>query len=328
MSSDTKVFLPRKFRRGLIGGFLRDLDSCKEASDVCVDFSRLVFSYPVAMMVVGASLKEWVSFRRDAGLITRKAGIDESKSAHSYLMHLGFFDFIGSDIGKSVGEASGNNNYLPITRVSKPEFNPFDNPLEDWYRLIQYESDRLAKLLVFWDSEQEKAFGYLIREVLRNVFEHSNATECYVCGQRWHGGKVQISIIDAGVGITSTLREVYDISSDRQALEMATEPGISRASQLSDDGNIYDNSGYGLYVLSEIGAQYGWFCMGSGDAVIIKNDEGVVFEDVSFKGTYIGLQLDKEIDNIGVVLDGIIDRGEKISGVNIKASAASRLPVL
>lgn len=68
--------------------------------------------------------------------------------------------------------------------------------------------------------------------------------------------------------------------------------------------------------------------MGSGDAVIIKNDEGVVFEDVTFKGTYIGLQLDKEIDNIGVVLDGIIDRGEKISGVNIKASAASRLPVL
>ena len=321
------ITVPERFERDSLAPFFEKLDVYRNVDNVCLDVGNLKFSYPTAMLVAGAKLREWVMYRRQNGLRSRRSGVDPSRRVISYLMHLGFFDFIGMGVGKSVGEAGGSSSYLPITRVTRPEFNPFDQTVMDWYESIQHEANRLAKVLSQNDADALSTYVYAIREIIRNVFEHSKTEECFICGQRWWGGKVEISIIDEGVGISSTLRESYEIQTDDQALQLAIRPGVSRTNAHAAQ-NVFDNSGFGLFVLSEVGNRFGWFAIGSGSKRLIGTGGRNVIEDFSFPGTFIGIQLFKPVVNFGLVLDEIIEQGESLSdqtGISKKASGASKL---
>ncbi|MCX2781316.1 hypothetical protein [Microbulbifer thermotolerans] len=117
------------------------------------------------------------------------------------------------------------------------------------------------------------------------------------------------------------------MQTDAEALELAIKPGVSRISANSG-GNIFDNSGFGLYVLSEIGDRFGWFAIGSGRSRLIGNNGERVLEDFVFPGTFIGIQVFNRITNFSDVLSEIIRKGEKIAGVNgisNKASGASKV---
>jgi len=323
----TTILVPERFERDSLTPFFEELDFYRDVDNVCLDVGNLKFSYPTAMLVAGAKVREWVLYRHQNGLKSRRAGVDPSRRVISYLMHLGFFDFIRMGVGKSVGEAGGSSSYLPITRVTRPDFNPFDHSVTDWYESIQHEANRLAKVLSHNNEDALSTYAYAIREIIRNVFEHSNTEECFICGQRWWGGKVEISIIDEGVGISSTLRESYDIKTDEHALQLAIRPGVSRTNAHAAQ-NVFDNSGFGLFVLSEVGNRFGWFAIGSGSKRLIGTGGHHEVEDFSFPGTFIGIQLFKPVVNFGSVLDEIIEQGEKLSdqsGISKRASGASKL---
>ena len=89
-----------------------------------------------------------------------------------------------------VGQASGSGTYLPITRISKPDFNSDIENIRDWYEKIMSAARRLARVVsgTVEDTQENRLYNYALREIIRNVFEHSGATECYVCGQRWYNG--------------------------------------------------------------------------------------------------------------------------------------------
>ncbi|MCX2781317.1 hypothetical protein [Microbulbifer thermotolerans] len=178
------IYVPTRFERDSLADFFHELDAYRDHGQVCIDFTRLKFSYPTAMLVAGAKIREWAKYRHQQGYKSKKNGINSSRRVISYLMHLGFFDFIFMGEGNCVGEAGGSSNYLPITRVTRPDFDPFDNSISDWYEDIQHESNRIAKVLCNGNTDSIDTYTYAIREIIRNVFEHSHATECYVCGQR------------------------------------------------------------------------------------------------------------------------------------------------
>lgn len=325
----TTVRLPVTLDRGRLPQLFAELDASRDHAAVVVDFAPMRFSMPTGMLALGSKLREWVQYRRVRGFSSSASGIDAGRVAHSYLMHMGFFQFIGLDAGNDVGEARGSRTYVPITRILRPNVDVGQRGVEVWYAAIEEEARRVAGVLAgFDDSQPLRAYTYSIREVIRNVFEHSQADECYVCGQRWNNGQVEIAILDEGIGIARTLAEAHGIASHADALQLAIRPGVSRTSNYSAQQNIYDNSGFGLYVMSEMGANFGWFVLGSGDALLFGYERERQVSAASFRGTFFGMRFLSTPADTRSVLKDIIAAGEddaRMAGIRTRASGRSRI---
>ena len=76
--------------------------------------------------------------------------------------------------------------------------------------LIEREACRLATVLTA-DKQAQYLRTYILRELMRNVPEHSGADDLWVCGQHWIDGDAEIAIIDEGIGIKESLykKDVY-----------------------------------------------------------------------------------------------------------------------
>lgn len=328
------ILIPAVFDRGSILCLLEELDAARDLDNVTIDFRKLRYSMPTGMLVAGSKLRKWREYRRSCGYKSWCRGIDESIQVHSYLMHLGFFDFLHIDQGKQVGEAKGSARYLPIRMVRRPSVNIEKEGLDAWYDAIMDVSRSLAAVVTGSadDTEELRTYTYCIREVIRNVFEHAQVDECFICGQRWADGRVEIAIIDEGVGLAGTLTPESDFPDDETALLLAVRPGVSRTGLVSAKGpNTYDNSGFGLFVLTELAASFGWFVLGSGSSQMTGLKQKRDVDQTSFQGTYFGMHFTSSPRSFGGVLDDIIQIGEKeagVSGANRRASGMSRLGIL
>lgn len=324
-----EVRIPSRFDQNTLGNLFACLDATRDIDNVNVDFSDLRYSYPTAMLVAGSKLRDWVGYRTTCGYQSTRSGISASISAHSYLMHLGFFDFIHMEEGNRVGGARGSARYLPVTRIERPAIDVMRRGLDEWYSAIQSEARRLAGVLCgsHDDSEALRTYTYSLREIIRNVFEHSQANECFICGQRWHNGRVEVALIDEGVGIVRSIATAYPIEFDDDALSLAIRPGVTRTRAFDAVSNIYDNSGFGLYVLTQLASSFGWFVLGSGTAQIVGHQQVRTSSPSSFKGTYFGMRLERPPHDFASVLRDIIESGEdeaRMSGVHVRASGRSR----
>lgn len=173
-----KIDFPTHLDKDYLDPFFESLRATETHPDkVTINFSTLEFSTPTSMLVVGVVLRNWVSHRKALGLETWRSGLSNTNQAHSYLMHLGFFDFINIPLGKLVGEAKRSQTYLPITTIEKPHDTAKTGDLEAWYESIIGISRSLAGVLAgsHDDSKDLKIYSYSIREIIRNVFEHSGA---------------------------------------------------------------------------------------------------------------------------------------------------------
>lgn len=324
------IYFPTRFDRDTLDDFFEELDSNLDTGEVKLDCSSLRYSFPTAMLVAGSKIRTWVRYRHEHKLVTKKAGVHSSQAVHSYLSHLGFFDYILMGEGNAVGAASGSGTYLPITRISKPDFNSDTESVREWYEKIMSAARGLARVVsgTLEDTQENRLYNYALREIIRNVFEHSGASECYVCGQRWYNGKVEIAVVDEGMGIAESLRKSFELENDMEALNLAIKPGVSRTSNVSKSENIYDNSGFGLYVLSQLATNFGWYILGSGTSRLVGHNREVAEEKLNFSGTYFGMQLLHPPKQFSGTLSDIIMVGEeeaKKSGILKKASGMSKL---
>jgi hypothetical protein len=119
-----EVKLPASFKPETLCNLEASLQKSQFENHVIVDFSPLHWSYPMGMLVAGSYFRRWIKIRREKGLKTTHAGISNRRNAHTYLMHLGFFDYAGmKNMGSKIGEAKGNTRYLPIRKVTLDELN-------------------------------------------------------------------------------------------------------------------------------------------------------------------------------------------------------------
>jgi hypothetical protein len=324
------IFFPKRLDRDTLGQFFEELDANLNEAEVTLNCSTLNYSFPTAMLVAGSKIRTWVTHRRNNNLKTKKAGINVSLQAHSYLSHLGFFDYVLMREGNTVGQAAGSCSYLPITRITRPDFNSNIESVSEWYDKIMSVARGLARVVsgTVEDTQENRLYNYALREIIRNVFEHSEATECYVCGQRWKNGNVEIAVIDEGVGISESLRKSFKLKDDLEALNIAIKPGVSSTSNIPQAENIYDNSGFGLYVLSQLALNFGWYVLGSGTARLVGHKRQITEELLNFSGTYFGMRLFSPPKQFRGTLEDIIAVGEdeaEASGISKKASGMSKI---
>lgn len=306
-----------------------------EASQYKLDFSGLEFVEPFGMLYFSSELRR---FRLAHPNSRFKA---EHYQHLSYAAHMGFFQAFGLNHGKGPGEASGSLQYVPITRL---ELNDLQQEAlrkyEDVRETIERVSMKLAGVLVRDDTGPlYDTISYSLREIFRNVLEHSGADSIWYAAQYWPAkGWVELSILDEGVGITETLARNphIKITSDFDAVQLALLPGVSGVAFKGGPKQRKDpwaNSGYGLFMSSQLCLRGGTFVIISGDGgLLIQNHEQLKL-DCTLKGTAIRLQFDvPDIQELNCALEGLRQRGAEIAGTlkqvaNLSASMSSRMLV-
>ena len=252
---------------------------------------------PFGMLLTSIALKQLRNKHLD---VPFRLQCDQSRTGISYAAHMGFFKSISETlpIGNVPGGASGNDNYLPITKLDLIKLHSDEIAAGEYGTLgdsIEKEAAKLSRIICRHNAEMQALMTYLIREILRNIPEHAEESSAWICGQYWNDQTAEIAIVDEGIGIKKSLQRnsihrAY-ATDDESALSYAIKAGISQAFDPRRGNRSNDewaNSGYGLYMVSEICKELGGtFCIASGGKCIYATDKGIETIDTYLDGTAV-----------------------------------------
>lgn len=322
--------------------FCNKLQNLPEADEYLFDFSQINWVEPFGMLLVAMEIRRAIAKHKDKKFKLEIYSDDPNQNkAISYASHMGFFDFfIVGDYGKQLGEPrGGNRRYLPITVLDTPELEKeASHQFREIGQVVEDHSKLLAQTLTQQqDGDLVDTLIYSFREIIRNVVEHSKSGVVMYCAQFWPRNQlVEIAILDIGVGIRSTLSEnpYLKIENDADALNLALIPGISGKiykGKRTDPFDLWQNSGFGLYLTSRICRNGGNFFICSGDSGIFLDDSGKQSYSTNYEGTAIRLKLSTKLtETLRQLLNRFSQEGDAIakefSGDNyISVSRASRM---
>lgn len=307
-----------------------------------LDFSKAKRAFPFGILFLGKLLRNFIKMANDEyddiEFVCRYK--DSYDDIESYLQHIGFFRYIGVTLGREPGEAHGSNYYIPIRVFSKKILSSeADKKKKHIGDVIIDESESIADIL---DSAYEhldednveflkRAIAYSSREIMRNSIEHSQDEEVAIFVQSFPRLKrVDIAIMDNGVGIYSTLAEKYKLSSGTTAIETALLPGVSRTDTDIKTNDDWQNSGFGLYIVSELCKELNNsnLYIASSDATYSISKTGIYTKDsqVWAPGTTTLISLGSDNDcYFSNILEQIVQRGESIAKSSNHNATASKM---
>lgn len=304
-----KIYVPNGGDKAAVARFSAEIAAMPHHPKVEFSFRDVDFVTPGWMLLVTRALRSY----RDDRPGTRCKVVDATSSAMTYAAHAGFFDSLGIPWGRGVGEAQDSSTFLPITcRKVRDLFTnqPLTRPAGD---IIQEDSEKLAAILaqsragVLFDT-----LSYSIREIIRNVVEHSKAGEFLIAAQCWVAtGAAEIAIADAGIGIAAGLRSngKYSPGDDAEALSLATQPGVSGTIVPRHSDDVWANSGFGLYMARGLAHGKQGFTLASGTAALTSGDDGQAIVEGAFKGTCVALRLRAGTTPLEKRLSELVSRG-------------------
>lgn len=318
------------------------LDFCNDNYDFSM-YEKITYNYgymstfePFGMLLAGSKI------RTLSKLFPHAKYYDSNFKQHDYAAHMGYFQSVNLKYGKKPGEAFGSSRYIPVTELKVKDLiiESYEN-IEVVQETIVRKSSELAKVLSQGNNNLCEILSYSIRELMRNIVEHSESDVIWFAAQAWPSKDlVEIAILDEGVGVHQAIsfNPNLDLDDHGDALMVAIEPGISGKAFIHNgkmrrqEGTIWDNSGYGLYVTSEICQLGGNFMICSGDkALVMKNNQYRLIE-TNFKGTAVRMRMEiSTINRFGpTLINKIVSKGEKIASANskkaiVRASKVSRL---
>jgi hypothetical protein len=278
-----------------------------------IDFRNLEFAYPGGALILGITLRELRRRRNANGLEAKFLGLKRA-GAVSYLRYLGFLDLVGVKQKGIFPRGGGGETYLPIKKLERAVLEQSGTRIQEG---IVSESEALASVICPDDEDvtSKDMLSFCLREIIRNVFEHAETDSCYIMGQRWADHMAEIAIADDGIGIAKSLQTTHQIEEGRSALRLAIQPGISRNNEPVND-DIWQNSGFGLYLISEIGKACGNFSLLSNEHMLKREvDADDEWLEMPFNGTVVTLRASTQnADYFPNLHRSIVLQGEKEAG--------------
>lgn len=261
------VTIPNSLAPPSILAFAAELDSLPAAELYEFDFGRSRWFPPFSMLLLAIILKRFRDARPESRCRAR------NHEHHTYAAHLGFFRSFGLQHGNPPGAAPGSDNYVPITRLDVEDIRR--EAVDRWVEVgdvVEAKARELAGVLTRTDQGALfDTLSYSIREIIRNTVEHSEAPDMLICAQYWPTrSEVEVGIADAGIGIMRSLQRNPSFSDldERQAIQMALMPGVSGNPLAGTGTDVWQNSGYGLYMTNRICRSGGKFMVSSGNAAL------------------------------------------------------------
>ncbi|HDX9590782.1 TPA: hypothetical protein ROX98_003838 [Bacillus pseudomycoides] len=243
------------------------------------------------------------------GVPTQIKYTDERFIRNTYARSLRFYGSLGLDIGEKPEtdyRVKSSSNFIPII---KADISDISSAIHEQDELMVI-SKQLAEVI---SKNNSNLYGYMefsINEILRNVIEHSGKKELWYCAQCWSSNKggrcIEVAIMDEGIGIhNSLIKELEDEGKD--VLKFALVPGCS-SKPTTHYIDSATNSGFGLYMTSQIGKDNGNFILASNTDVLVASGKKEDISECLITGTIITLRL-----NIDKLQDYKVKRKELVS---------------
>jgi anti-sigma regulatory factor (Ser/Thr protein kinase) len=305
-----KIIVPSRLTFQNSINFVKNLRALEPHKEFNFDFSNLVTIDPFSLLLVSSEIQRCRSRLKESNFIA-------TNFEHcSYSAHMGFFQAFGMNYGKRPGEAKGSSTYIPINIYNTQEIKQdardlMINPAE----LLESKAKEISNVLTRSESGNlNEVLTYCIREIFRNVIEHSHSEQFGFCAQyRPSLNRVSFSIIDRGIGLKESLEHnpTLDLKNDEEAIRAALKPATSGKvyrGQKNKPKGEWANSGYGLFMTSNICKRGGGFFIASGDVGYYTSENKERILETPFIGTALNLALDtnrikdlytmlREIDN-------------------------------
>lgn len=313
-----EITLPYRLNLDNALQFCNELWELEDASAYDFNFENLNFTEPFTMIYVANEIKRFSEEKKLLGATFTAYGFDNK----SYQAHMGFFKAFGLDYGNKPGQANGNENYIPITILNIEELK---QEASDKFMhigdLLEEKSEVLAKILTReGESNLVDTLTFALREIMRNVVEHSNSDIIEYCAQYWpKKNLVEVAILDTGNGIKKGLSNnpYLKIEKERDALHQALLPGVSGKMYKGikqRKNNPWQNSGYGLYMTNRICREGGSFLILSNNAGLFLDQNSKIDKLSSYKGTALRLQINtQKIFDCSLMLQRFRDEGSEIA---------------
>lgn len=329
------IYFPNRCSESDIFEFCNRIESCKGEEKVLIDFSNMGRIEPFTMIYVAKYIRDFNRRNKITEVICR------GHKGKEYAANMAFFRAFGLRHGREPSCTQGNDRFVPFTILRVQTIT--DEADKSWkleQDIIEQRSEQLAQIL----SQQEgtklvDALTFSIREIMRNVFEHSNSKSIEYCAQYWPSyHKVEIAIADNGIGLKRSLESnpYVEVENDSDAIQQALMPAISSKNYKGakiDTTNPWHNSGFGLYMSSRICRLGGSFMVCSGGHGIKLDENGKEHINLPHQclGTVVKMVLStNKLSELNTMLARFREEGyeiaKQIKGVGMyKASAASQM---
>lgn len=312
-----------------IARFPLELREIGSVAEIQLDFSEVRFTTPAWLAVIGGTLRQLKLDRPD----TKRKAVNFHHL--TYAAHMGFFEYFGVNFGQAPDAAPGSDTYVPLSvrRVDEVRRQAAIKAIPVG-EAVHAEAERLAMLLTGdATTALQDTLAYSLREIIRNVVEHSGAEDYTFAAQYWPARKaVEIVLSDQGIGLAASLRENPSlmVSNDDEALTQAILPGVSskrwRRSRHDDD---WANSGYGLFMTERLCRLGGSFELMSGKRLLRISPAGSDLLPTNWPGTVVILRLDTgDLGKLSARLQQFRKEGRRIErdnlGIAVGPSRASQ----
>ncbi len=329
------VTFPSNCSENSIFKFCSDVFSHAGEDKLVIDFKYMGRVEPFTMVYVAKIIRDFNRSNPSTQVLCCGHKVKE------YAANMAFFRAFGLKHGREPGCTDGNRNFVPYTILRVQTI--VDEASKEWeveQNIIERRAENLAKVLSREDSGNlVDALTFSIREVMRNVFEHSDSKTIEYCAQYWPSyNKVEIAVIDNGIGLKRSLsaNPFVQVDTDSDAIQQALMPAISSKNYKGAKINKNDpwhNSGFGLYMINRICRLGGNFTICSGNHGIKLNSVGKEHIELGHycKETAIRMVLNtNKLHKLSEMLAEFRDDGyevaKQINGVGIyTASAASQM---
>ncbi len=318
-------------------GFPSVLDVCSKIRELPVDdeheidVSNLQHIEPFSLLLLGSAIRS---------VKHRVSGIDMNVQGHQFAAHLGFWQSIGISVSTA---GRSTQKTIPISTLEYHKLyrqSGGRDPIRS--QAVQLAAINCATVLSSGEERLQTDLAYCFREAFRNVFEHSGANEVWYCGTtRPTKDTIQLAWLDEGKGIREALAECpsYRVAKDEEALSLAIRPGVSgkadkpRSEEMrqklredfpESNPEEWDNSGYGLAMISNIAREAGQFAIVSGNACLaFVGGNAEVRSTAKHAGTAIRLTL--HISRLPGAIDRALSRAsqEDVNGRTGRIFSAS-----
>ena len=204
-----------------------------------LDLTNVTFMDTAGMTLLTA----YLNYMRNASI---KAGKEirffttrpNSDDVHRYLLRMNFYENIGIDLDRDFKARDGSGNFKEVLIIQNERES--NSVSEELIKILENQT----KI----DDVFLRILRYSVTEIAENIFHHANSPiGGVVCAQTYPDAqKVQISIIDTGMGIPHNIRTIsgYEKFDDKTALEKAVQLRVTSTPER--------NSGQGLFFSSQI----------------------------------------------------------------------------
>jgi len=186
--------------------------------------------------------------------------------------------------------ASRQRSYIPLEHFS----NDFGNKDEIANNVTKKIIESANNISDEYKLDLSKYLQYLISEMMDNVISHSMSEIGGIVTAQYYPTKkkVQVVIIDNGVGLLETLSKKYPLESEKEAIKKAMEKESSGSNAFAPYTNVPKHAGLGLYFLSKI-IEYtsGRLLIVSNNTIYRLNQNSFQLLETAFHGTMIVFEI-------------------------------------